>query len=76
MVLTKQDLAEWNSHPVTKAIFKEIDSQIVVVSMESVVKDTADQTAMQAARNEGVIEGAQALKDAYEFLVEDLEDEE
>ena len=74
-VITKQDLAEWNSYPVTKAIFKEINDQITVVSMESVVKETADQTAMQAARNEGVIEGAQALKDAYEFLVEDLEDD-
>lgn len=38
--------------------------------MESVVRETADQTAMQAARNEGVIEGANLLKEAYETLEE------
>lgn len=73
MAITKQDLADWNSHPVTKAIFKQIDAQIFEVSIESVVKETADQTAMQAARNEGVIEGAQSLKEAYEILEEDSE---
>lgn len=70
MLLTKQDLRDWNSHPVTKKIFKEIHDQIIVVSMESVVRETADQTAMQAARNEGVIEGANLLKEAYETLEE------
>lgn len=69
-VLTKQDLADWNSNPVTKAIFKEIHDQILIVKDESVVRETCDQTAMQAARNEGVIEGANLLKEAYEVLEE------
>ena len=73
MILTKQDLSEWNSHPVTKAVFKEIADQIVLVSMESVVKETSDQTAMQAARNEGIIEGASLLKECYEELKEGTE---
>ena len=68
--LTKQDLQDWNSHPVTKQIFKEIHEQVLAVKDESVVKDTCDQTAMQAARNEGVIEGASLLKEAYEIIEE------
>ena len=70
MVLTKADLQDWNSNPVTKAIFKEIHEQILIVKDESVVRETCDQTAMQAARNEGVIEGANLLKEAYEVLEE------
>ena len=70
MTLTKQDLQDWNSHPVTKAIFKEIHDQVTSVQSESVVRDTCDQTAMQAARNEGVVEGAMLLKEAYEVIQE------
>ena len=72
-VLTKQDLQDWNSNPVTKQIFKEIYAQVLLVKDESVVKDTCDQTAMQAARNEGIIEGATLLKEAYEVLEEAAE---
>jgi hypothetical protein len=72
-VLTKQDLQDWNSHPVTKRIFKEIYDQVLAVKEESVVRDTCDQTAMQAARNEGMIEGASLLKEAYEVLEEATE---
>ena len=71
--LTKQDLQDWNSHPVTKLIFKEILLQVLAVKDESVVRDTCDQTAMQAARNEGLIEGASLLKEAYEVLEEAAE---
>ena len=67
-VLTKQDLQDWNSNPVTKAIFKEIHNQVRSIQMESVVRDTCDQTAMQASRNEGMVEGATLLKDAYEEI--------
>jgi hypothetical protein len=70
--ITKQDLQDWNSHPVTKQIFKEVHDQILAIKDESVVKETCDQTAMQAARNEGVIEGANLLKEAYEVLEEAL----
>ena len=72
-VLTKQDLQDWNSHPVTKAIFKEIHDQVLSIQMESVVRDTCDQTAMQAARNEGMVEGASLLKGAYEEIEEGVE---
>ena len=69
MALEKQDLLEWNSHPVTKAIFKEIDNQILLLNEESVIKESADLTAMQAARNEGMKDGARLLKEAYEELL-------
>ena len=68
--LTRQDLQDWNANPVTKAIFREIHEQVLIIKDESVVKETCDQTAMQAARNEGVIEGASLLKEAYEVLEE------
>jgi len=71
--LTKQDLQDWNSHPVTRQIFKEVYEQILLLKEESVVRDTCDQTAMQAARNEGVIEGVSLLKEAYEVLEETAE---
>ena len=73
MVLTKEDLQEWKSHPVTQQIFEEIDKAVIELKLESVVRDTCDQTAMQAARNEGVIEGASLLKEAYEVLEEAAE---
>ena len=73
MVLTPQDLADWNSNPVTQEIFKEIDIAIEDKAKESTLRDTVDQTAMQASRNEGMIEGAQLLKDTYEYLKETIE---
>ena len=72
MVITKQDLAEWNSHPITKAIFKEIEESLDEVRKRSALRDTSDQTAMQAARNEGVIEGAGILKETYLMLEDNL----
>ena len=70
-VLTKQDLEEWNSHPVTQAICKNLAQQCNDVRLESCVRDTCDQTAMQAARNEGTIEGIDMLNEVYgEMLAE------
>ena len=72
-VLTKQDLQEWNSHPVTQAIAKELAQQVQDVRSESCLRETCDQTAMQAARNEGTIEGIDALNEVYkEMLAEAL----
>ena len=61
MVLTKQDLQEWNSHPVTKEVFRLIEEEFNDLSRESTLRDTADQTAMQTARNEGQKEGIKAI---------------
>ena len=72
MVLSKQDLADWNSHPVTKEIFKGIRKAIVELKEESTVMATCDETAMKASRNEGIAEGASAIFEAYEMLVEDV----
>lgn len=64
-VLTKQDLQDWNSHPVTKKIFQEIDKAVEDLKEQSVIRDTCDQTAMQASCVEGVIQGVNSLKDTY-----------
>jgi len=72
-VLTKQDLQDWNSHPVTQQIFKEINEAVVNLKSVSVVRDTVDQTAMQASYNEGVFEGVKTLKETYEDLLEGAE---
>ncbi len=73
MVLTKQDLQDWNSHPVTRKILGEIDEAIVTLRAESTLRDTADQTAMQTAYNEGMSKGAEIVKETYEELMEDVE---
>jgi len=73
MVLTKADLQDWNSHPVTKEIFKSIEEQIEGYQNESTLYATVDETALQTARKEGVIEGARALLDAYEMVLEEAE---
>ncbi len=43
------------------------------VKSESCLRDTSDQTAMQVARNEGVIEGVEMFDDAYEELLRGAE---
>jgi len=70
MVITPEDLADWNSHPVTKAIFKQIDEHIKDLRLESTLRPTADETAMATAKNEGISEGVNSLKETYELLKE------
>ena len=73
MVLTKADLLDWNSNLVTKAIIKTVEEQIEGYQNESTLYATVDETALQTARKEGVIEGARALLDAYEMVLEEIE---
>lgn len=73
MVLTKQDLQEWNSHPVTQQIFKELEDSVTNLRMESVIRDTVDQTAMQASYNDGMKDGVALLKEHYYGILEDSE---
>jgi hypothetical protein len=68
-VLTKQDLQEWNSHPVTRAISKKLEEQCKEVRSESCLRDTCDRTAMQTARNEGMLEGIEMLNEVYEDML-------
>ena len=72
-VLTKQDLQDWNSHPVTQIIFKQIKEQLFELRMESTVRSTVDETAMATAKQEGIAEGAYSLVEAYELLMENAE---
>jgi len=73
MVLTKQELQDWNQHPVTKAIFAGIDASLIELKQESCLSATCDETAMKTAKNEGIAEGINSLKDAYELLEEGVE---
>jgi len=73
MVLTKQDLQEWNSHPVTKAVFKKIAGETEEALKESTMMDTVDQTALRTAFKEGFIEGMSALSESYEVALEEAE---
>jgi len=73
MVLTKQDLQEWNSHPVTRAVFDKIRDELDEAQSTSCVMPTVDQTALKTASVEGFIKGADSLIDAYEILLEDAE---
>ena len=73
MALEKQDLLEWNSHPVTIAIFKQVKSQVDALNSESVLCTTSTgydlaSTAMKAAYNDGKAAGAEAMLEAYEEL--------
>ena len=72
-VLTKQDLQDWNSNPVTKAIASKLEQQCTDVRSESCLRETCDQTAMQTARNEGQIEGIEMLNEVYEDMLEEAE---
>ena len=73
MILTKQDLQEWNSHHVTRAISKALELQCIDVKSESCARDTCDQTAMQVMRNEGQLEGINMLNIIYEEMLEGAE---
>ena len=73
MTLTKADLQDWNSHPVTKAVFEKIKKEIEGARSESSMMDTVDQTALRTAFKEGFVEGAEALLMAYEDALEEAD---
>jgi hypothetical protein len=73
MVLTKQDLQEWNSHPVTKAVFSKIKEEVEGARIESSMMETVDQTALRTAYKEGFIDGATSLSNAYEDALEEAD---
>lgn len=71
MALTKADLQDWNSHPVTKEIFKGLDDSLKELQSESCMRPTSDETAMSVALNEGIAQGINSIRDAFEILEED-----
>lgn len=73
MVLTKADLKDWNSNPVTKAIFEGLDDSLKELKNESCMRPTSDETAMMVALNEGIAQGINSIRDAFEILEEDSE---
>jgi hypothetical protein len=73
MVLTKADLNDWKSNPVTKEIQRRIAEARQMVAESSPIRDTADQTAMQSSYNNGWIEGADAVSDAFFEALEEAD---
>ncbi len=73
MVLTKQDLQEWNNHPVTRAVFSKIAEELQVAREESTIMPTVDETALRTAHKEGFIDGASGLTEAYQVALEEAE---
>lgn len=59
--MNKEHFQEWKSHPVTKLFLKETEEAIQETRENSCIRDTVDQTALQVSRNEGFIEGVDAL---------------
>ena len=57
----------------TKALSKLLQDHVQEVRVESCLRETCDQTAMQVARNEGIIEGIDALNLAFDEMFEDSE---
>lgn len=72
-MLTKQDLQEWNSHPVTQAVFKKIAAELYEARQSSSMMETVDQTALRTAHKEGFIDGANSLREAYEYALEEAD---
>ena len=66
MVLTKEDLSEWNNHPVTKQVMLEVRKTLVDVREISPLSSSAFETAQKAAGTEGFINGVNAFFDAYQ----------
>lgn len=75
-VLTKEDLKDWNTHPVTKMIFKQIEDYQITIAMESTLQVTVDETAMHTAHNSGLLEGVGLLIDTYKEKLSKMEDDE
>ena len=59
--MNKELFQEWKTHPITKEIFNHIVETVEDVQSRSKIRDTADQTAMQCARDEGICEGVEAF---------------
>jgi len=76
MVITKAELADWNSHPVTKEIFREIEAAKIEIMYRNKVEATADETAMRAAEDKGIVQGMECIQDAFGFIEEYMEEEE
>ena len=71
--MTEQDLQEWNSHPVTRAIFSKIAAELEEARKSSTIMPTVDETALRTAHKEGFLDGANALLEAYETALEEAE---
>lgn len=80
MSLTKNEWAEWKSHPVTEKVLgivqTELDNHIASVMSGSIIADTADQTAMNATRSTGRIEGLSFIASLEEFVIDGDDDGE
>lgn len=66
-MLTQREVNEWRMHPVTEKVFKilEDDTSAFVASVLSgeIIGDTAEATAMNAAKVVGMVQGISRIFD-------------
>lgn len=74
--MNKADFQEWKTNEVTKEFLEHTLAAQQEIRESSCLRDTADQTAMQAARNEGFCEGVAALIIFIEDKMLEAEDED
>ncbi len=72
----KADFQQWKTSPVTKLFLEHAAEAQEDLTGQSCIRDTADQTAMQVARNEGFCEGVDALGDFIEDMMRKYDNEE
>lgn len=74
--MNKELFQEWKIHPVTKLFIKHAQDAQQEVLERSSVRETADLTAMQTSRDEGVHEGVDALCVFIEDMILEYGNEE
>ncbi len=72
----KADFQQWKTSPVTKLFLEHAADAQEAMRDESCIRDTVDQTAMQVARNEGFLEGVDALGDFIRNMILKYNNEE
>ena len=64
-MLTEETIKEWRSHPTTEEVFEylqeEIDRHIAVLVGGGTIGETADATAQETAKIQGIIRGLTAI---------------
>ena len=71
MALTKADLQDWNSNPVTNAIFAGPAESLKELKNESCKRPTTDETAMMVALNDGRAHGLKHIRHSFDYREED-----
>jgi len=73
--MNNEDYQDWKNHPITKIVLTNIDAALEDVRKRSPLKETLDQTAMQASYDEGFCEGVSVFIQWIEIKELNMESE-